>query len=45
MSITFYHNPQCGTSRNKLAMIRKTGAEPTVIECLKRRQTAPRWSS
>lgn len=35
MSITIYHNPSCGTSRNTLAMIRNTGEEPTVIEYLK----------
>jgi arsenate reductase len=29
--ITIYHNPQCGTSRNTLALIRNTGAEPRVI--------------
>lgn len=34
-SITIYHNPQCGTSRNVLAMIRNSGAEPTIIEYLK----------
>lgn len=33
--ITIYHNPRCGTSRNTLAMIRNSGAEPTVIEYLK----------
>jgi len=33
--ITIYHNPACGTSRNTLAMIRKSGIEPTVIEYLK----------
>ena len=33
--ITIYHNPKCGTSRNTLAMIRNTGAEPEVIEYLK----------
>ena len=33
--ITIYHNPQCGTSRNTLAMIRNSGAVPTVIEYLK----------
>ncbi|PHM21046.1 MAG: arsenate reductase (glutaredoxin) [Curvibacter sp. PD_MW3] len=33
--ITIYHNPQCGTSRNTLAMIRNSGAEPQVIEYLK----------
>jgi len=35
MSVTIYHNPACGTSRNVLAMIRETGQEPTVIEYLK----------
>ncbi len=35
MSITIYHNPACGTSRNTLAMIRNAGVEPTVIEYLK----------
>lgn len=33
--ITIFHNPQCGTSRNVLALIRNSGAEPTVIEYLK----------
>jgi arsenate reductase len=35
MNITIYHNPDCGTSRNTLAMIRQSGVEPTVIEYLK----------
>jgi arsenate reductase len=35
MSVTVYHNPDCGTSRNTLAMIRQSGEEPTVIEYLK----------
>ena len=35
MTVTIYHNPACGTSRNTLAMIRATGTEPTVIEYLK----------
>ena len=35
MSVTIYHNPSCGTSRNTLAMIRAAGIEPTVIEYLK----------
>ena len=35
MSVTIYHNPACGTSRNTLAMIRQTGVEPVVIEYLK----------
>jgi len=34
-SVTIYHNPKCGTSRNTLAMIRASGVEPTVIEYLK----------
>ncbi|RWA58127.1 arsenate reductase (glutaredoxin) [Mesorhizobium sp.] len=35
MTITIYHNPQCGTSRNTLAMIRQSGEEPEIIEYLK----------
>ena len=35
MTVTIYHNPACGTSRNTLAMIRQSGVEPTVIEYLK----------
>ena len=35
MSITIYHNPACGTSRNTLALIRNSGVEPEVIEYLK----------
>ncbi|MEW6639836.1 MAG: arsenate reductase (glutaredoxin) [Pseudomonadota bacterium] len=35
MSVTIYHNPDCGTSRNTLAMIRQSGIEPTIIEYLK----------
>jgi arsenate reductase (glutaredoxin) len=34
MSVTIYHNPECGTSRNTLTMIRQSGVEPTVIEYL-----------
>ena len=34
MTVTIYHNPACGTSRNTLAMIRATGVEPIVIEYL-----------
>jgi arsenate reductase len=34
MTITIYHNPACGTSRNTLAMIRQSGEEPEVIEYL-----------
>jgi arsenate reductase len=35
MSITIYHNPACGTSRNTLAAIRQRGEEPEIIEYLK----------
>ncbi|GAB2183724.1 arsenate reductase (glutaredoxin) [Roseibium sp. LAB1] len=35
MSMTIYHNPKCGTSRNTLEMIRKSGVEPQIIEYLK----------
>ena len=35
MSVTIYYNPDCGTSRNTLAMIRQSGEEPEVIEYLK----------
>jgi arsenate reductase len=34
-NITIYHNPQCGTSRNVLALIQNTGTEPEVIEYLR----------
>ena len=37
MTVTIYHNPNCGTSRNTLALIRNAGIEPTVIDYL----TAP----
>ena len=35
MSVTIYHNPDCGTSRNTLSMIRQSGVEPVVIEYLR----------
>lgn len=35
MTVTIYHNPDCGTSRNTLAMIRASGEDPVVIEYLK----------
>ena len=35
MTVTIYHNPDCGTSRNTLAMIRQSGIEPGIIEYLK----------
>ena len=39
---TIYHNPDCGTSRNTLAMIRQSGEEPEVIEYLKTPPTRDR---
>lgn len=35
MTITIYHNPDCGTSRNTLSLIRNSGEEPHIIEYLK----------
>jgi arsenate reductase (glutaredoxin) len=35
MTVTIWHNPDCGTSRNTLAMIRQSGEEPVIIEYLK----------
>jgi arsenate reductase (glutaredoxin) len=35
VTITIYHNPACGTSRNVLAFIRESGEEPEIIEYLK----------
>jgi arsenate reductase len=35
MTVTIYHNPSCGTSRNTLAMIRESGEEPVIVEYLK----------
>ena len=42
MTITIYHNPDCGTSRNTLAMIRRSGEEPEVIEYFKTPPTRAR---
>ncbi len=39
MTITIWHNPKCGTSRNTLAMIRASEEEPTVVEYLKQPPT------
>jgi len=36
MKVVIYHNPDCGTSRNTLALIRNAGIEPEVIEYLQR---------
>jgi arsenate reductase len=42
MTITIYHNPDCGTSRNTMAMIRQSGEEPEIIEYLKSPPTRER---
>ncbi|MBN8915465.1 MAG: arsenate reductase (glutaredoxin) [Rhizobiales bacterium] len=42
MDVIIYHNPDCGTSRNTLAMIRNAGIEPHVIEYLKTPPTRAR---
>ena len=34
MDVTIYHNPNCGTSRNTLGLIRNSGIEPTIVEYL-----------
>jgi arsenate reductase len=34
MTVTIYHNPRCGTSRNTLALIRNAGIEPVIIDYL-----------
>ncbi len=41
-TITIYHNPKCGTSRNVLALIRNSSVEPEVIEYLKTPPTKAR---
>ena len=33
--VTLYHNPNCSTSRNALALLRERGIEPQVVEYLK----------
>jgi arsenate reductase len=42
LSVTIYHNPGCGTSRNTLAMIRQSGEAPVVVEYLKTPPTRER---
>ena len=41
MTVTIFHNPACGASRNTLAMIRDAGIEPTVVEYVKAGWTKP----
>ena len=45
MTVTIFHNPACGTSRNTLAMIRESGVEPTVVEYLKTGWTKPQLTA
>lgn len=45
MTITLYHNPACGTSRNTLAMIRASGEEPVVVDYLQAGWSAERLQS
>jgi arsenate reductase len=42
VSVTIYHNPACGTSRNTLAIIRQSGEQPEIIEYLKNPPTRAR---
>ena len=41
MDVIIYHNPNCGTSRNTLGLIRNAGIEPHIIEYLKTPPTPP----
>lgn len=43
--VTIFHNPDCGTSRNTLALIRHAGIEPDVIEYLKTPPSTAKISS
>jgi len=45
VTITIYHNPACGTSRNTLAMIRQSGEQPVIIEYLKEPPTRERLAA
>ena len=45
MTVTIFHNPACGTSRNTLAAIRESGVEPTVVEYLKAGWTRPQLTA
>jgi arsenate reductase len=41
MTVTIFHNPACGTSRNTLALLREKGLDPVVVEYLKAGWTVP----
>lgn len=43
--VTVYHNPNCGTSRNVLALLKERGIEPEVIQYLKTPLSAYDWAS
>lgn len=43
-TVTIFHNPACGTSRNVLALIREAGIEPVVVEYLKTSYTREQLS-
>ncbi len=45
MQVVIHHNPDCGTSRNVLQMIKDAGYQPTVIEYLKTGWTAPQLTA
>ena len=45
MTVTIFHNPACGTSRNTLAAIREAGIEPVVVEYLKAGWTRPQLTA
>lgn len=45
MTVTIYHNPACGTSRNVLGILRERGVEPKIIEYLKTPPTAAKLKS
>jgi arsenate reductase (glutaredoxin) len=45
MEATLYHNPNCGTSRNVLALLRERGIEPRLIEYLKTPPTLAQWKA
>jgi arsenate reductase len=42
MTVTIFHNPKCGTSRNTLAIIRASGEEPVIIEYVQNPPTRER---
>lgn len=45
MAVTIYHNPNCGTSRNALALLREKKIDPVVIEYLKTPPTLAEWEA